>query len=174
MKKILITITAMLAGALVLGFTLPIAAQEINAGSTIQVLFDNGVTPNMEPRQAKSQAQLAEWMKNDLVRVFGRYAKSGFQAKSIEKRNDFKPQSNNYLLAVRIDEYKAGSKAARMIVGYGAGGVTLKIHYELYSGNQKKLLSDDDSIFSGREWINAARKLNENTAKAVTAKLSNK
>ena len=78
------------------------------------------------------------------------------------------------MLTVKITEYRAGSKAARIVVGYGAGGLTLKTHYELSDGGAKAILSKDDSVFSGREWINAARKLNENTAKAVTTELGNK
>jgi len=168
MRKHSIKVAAFLAAVFVLGFICPATA------STIQILFDNGVTANMDARQAKSQERLAEWMEKDLVRVFDRYEKDGFQANLIEKRKDFKAQADSFLLNVKITEYKAGSKAARMIVGYGAGGVTLKIHYELLANGTKSILAQDDSVFSGREWMNAARKLNENTAKAITTKLKNK
>ena len=144
------------------------------AQTTISVLFDDGVTADLSARQAKAQTQLAEWMKADLVRVFARYAKSGYEAQLIEKQQDFKPGPDNYLLNVKITEYKSGSKAARIVVGYGAGGLTLKVHYELSDGGKKEILSKDDSVFSGREWINAARKLNENMAKDVTGKLGSK
>jgi hypothetical protein len=167
MEKRSIILMAFLAVAFVLSAIYPVAAAE----STIYILFDNGVNAAMEARQAKSQTNLAQWMSGDLVRVLGRYAKQGYQANLIEKRQEFKAQPDNYLLTVKITEYKPGSKAARIVVGYGAGGVTLKIHYELFAGN-KSILADDDSIFSGREWINAARKLNENTAKAVIGKLN--
>ena len=110
-------------------------------------------------------------MDKDLVRVFARYAKSGYQAKLIEKRSDFTSGPNDYLLNVKITEYLPGSKAARIIVGYGAGGVTLKIHYELFADGTRSILNKDDSTYSGREWINAARKLNQNIAEAVTAKI---
>ena len=109
-------------------------------------------------------------MKNDLVRVFGRYEKSGFEAKAIDNKQEYKGGADNYLLVVKITDYNPGSKAARMFVGYGAGGVSLKIHYDL-SANGANVLSKDDSVFSGIEWTRAARKLNENTAKAVTTKI---
>jgi hypothetical protein len=168
MSKRSIGVIALFAVVFVLGFAYQAMAAEI------RVLFDNGVNETMDARQAKSQTQLAEWMSDDLVRVFARYAKSGYEAKLIEKRQDFKPQPDNYLLIVKIIKYKAGSKAARMVVGYGAGGVSLEIHYELIADGKNAILSNDDGVFSGREWINAARKLNENTAKAVTVKLSGK
>ena len=174
MKKRLIMAVAFFAVSSVIGFTSPARAAEKSAQTTICVLFDNGVSEDLEARQAKAQTQLSVWMKEDLVRVFARYAKAGCEAKVIEKRQDFKSQPNNYLLTVKITEYRAGSKAARAFVGYGAGGVTLKIHYELFNAGAKAILNKDDAVFSGREWINAARKLNENMAKAVTGELGYK
>ncbi len=169
MRKFLLGLTLIFTLVSVLGLILPAWAAE----KTINVLFDNGVDASLNARQARSQENLANWMAPDLVRVFGRYEKSGYQAKLIEKHKDFAAGADNYLLTVKITDYNPGSKAARIVVGYGAGGVTLKIHYELSNG-ANTILSKDDSVFSGREWINAARKLNENTAKAVTEKLSSK
>ncbi len=171
MKRLLIAGAVFLAVSSVIGLVSPARAGEKSAGKTIYVLMDDGVGENFEARQAKAQRQLGDWMKQDLVRVFGRYAKEGYEAEGIEKRADFKSQPNTYLLSAKIVEYRAGSKATRMFVGYGAGGVTLKIHYELFGAGAKAILSKDDSVFSGREWVNAARKLNENMAKAVTGEL---
>ena len=174
MKKGLIVVTTFLAAAFTIGFVNSVQAVEKSAQITICVLFDNGVNETLEARQAKAQTQVSDWMADDLVRVFARYTKVGYQAKLIEKRKDFSPQPNNYLLTVKIIEYHAGSKAARMFVGYGAGGVSLKIHYELLVDGKNAILTKDDSVFSGREWISAARKLNENMAKAITEKLGKK
>ena len=174
MKKGLIVVTTFLAAAFTIGFVNSVQAVEKSAQITICVLFDNGVNETLEARQAKAQTQVSDWMADDLVRVFARYTKVGYQAKLIEKRKDFSPQPNNYLLTVKIIEYHAGSKAARMFVGYGAGGVSLTIHYELLVDGKNAILTKDDSVFSGREWISAARKLNENMAKAITEKLGKK
>lgn len=174
MKKRLIMIAVFIAAVFTIGFIKPANAVDQSAQKTICILFDNGVSGKLDARQAKAQAQLSDWMDDDLVRVFARYAKAGYQAKVIEKRKDFKPQPNSYLLTVKILEYRAGSKAARMVVGYGAGGVSLNIHYELSADGRKAIISNDDGVFSGREWISAARKLNEKMAKAVTEKLGKK
>ena len=174
MKKQLIMVTAFLAMAFVAGFTKPAKAAEKNKPVTIYVLFDNGVNETLQSRQAKSQAQLSDWMDDDLVRVFARYVKSGYQAKLIKNRNDFTAQPDNYLLSVKITGSSAGSKAARIIVGFGAGGVSLKVHYELFANGKNTFLSKDDQTRSGREWINAARKLNQNIAEAVIKELQNK
>lgn len=174
MKKLLITVSAFIVVAFTIGFVNSANAAEKNDPTTIYVLFDNGVSGNLDARQAKAQTQLSDWMDDDLVRVFARYAKVGYQAKLIENRRDFRPQPNNYLLSVKIIEYRAGSKAARIVVGFGAGGVSLKIHYELFADGRNAIITKDDGVFSGREWISAARKLNENMAKAVTEKLGRK
>jgi Domain of unknown function (DUF4410) len=174
MKKRLITITVFIVVAFIIGFAYPARAVEKSTQITICILFDNGVNETFEARQAKAQTQLSDWMDDDLVKVFARYTKAGYQAKLIEKREDFTPQSNNYLLTVKIIKYQAGSKAARTFVGYGAGGVSLKINYELFANGANAILTNDGGIFSGREWVKAARKLNENMAKAVTEKLGSK
>lgn len=162
---------AFFAVAMVMGFAYPAAAAENNAQKTICILFDNGVNATLNDRQAKSQASLSNWMDNDLVRVFARYTKTGYQAKLIEKLQDFTAQPNNYLLKVKITEYNPGSKAARMVVGFGAGGVSIKIHYDLLANEANTILTKDDSVYSGRDWMIAARKLNQNIAEAVTEKL---
>ncbi len=174
MKRRLIAVSAFIAVALTIGFVHSAKAVEKSAQTTINILFDNGVNDTHDARQAKAQTQVSDWMDDDLVRVFDRYEKSGYQAKLIEKNKDFTPGPNNYLLNVKIINYHAGSKAARMFVGYGAGGVSFKIHYELSADGKKAILTNDDGVFSGREWINAARKLNENMAKAVIGKLDGK
>jgi len=174
MKKQLIMAVVFFTVIFAIGFINPAKAVEQSTQKSISILFDNGVDKTFEARQAKAQTQVSEWMSYDLVRVFARYAKAGYQAKLIEKRKDFSPQLDNYLLMVKVIEYRPGSKAARMMVGFGAGGVSLKVNYELSADGKKAILTNDDAVFSGREWINSARKLNENIAKAVTAKLDRK
>ena len=56
-----------------------------------------------------------------------------------------------------------------MFVGFGAGGVTLKAKLELFDQDRKSMLAKEESCFSGREWRNAARKVNELIAASVTA-----
>jgi hypothetical protein len=174
MKKQLIIVTAFFALAFFVGFAYPAWAVEKNSQVTICILFDNGVNTTLDAGQAKSQASLSDWMANNLVKVFASYTQAGYQAKLIEKREDFTYQPNNYLLTVKIIKYRPGSKAARMVVGFGAGGVSLKIHYELLADSTKAILTQDDQVYSGREWMYAARKLNQNMAGTVIKKLGDK
>ncbi|HNW40164.1 MAG TPA: DUF4410 domain-containing protein [Candidatus Omnitrophota bacterium] len=173
MKKSLVIPAVFLVLTFITGFINPAAAGEENAQKTICVLFDDGVDASLNDRQAQAQADLAKWMNNNLVRVFAHYAKAGFEGKFLQKRQDYKASSDNYLLVVKITDYNPGSKAARIVVGFGAGGSSIKIHYELFAGSNM-ILAKDDSAFSGSGWMAVARKLNKNTAKAVTEKLKNK
>ncbi len=174
MKKRLIAVIVFFALVFTVGFVNSAQAVEKSAQTTISILFDNGVNGTLEARQAKAQTQVSDWMSKDLVRVLARYPKADYQAKLIDKREDFTPHPDSYLIIVKVIEYNAGSKAARIFVGYGAGGVSLKIHYELFTNGKNSILAKDDGVFSGLEWINAARKLNKNIAKAVTEKLGKK
>jgi hypothetical protein len=137
--------------------------------TTINILFDNGITDKLSAAQVKGQNQIGDFMKEDMVRIFERYEKNGYEARLIDKESDYKAQAGSQLLKVKITNYNAGSKAARIMVGYGAGGVKLAIHYDLIADG-KTIVSKDDDVYSGRDWRNAARKLNENTAKAIAGK----
>jgi len=164
MRRVLLSITLMCALVSFGAFAVEKAAI---GKKTIGVVFDNGVTESLDARKAKAYTQVGNWMENDLMRVIARYAKKGYEGKLLGEKNDFKSGENNYLLKVKITNYSSGSKAARMFVGYGAGGVKLDIHYELYAGGEKPIVANDDGVYSGRSWVNAARKLNENMIKDV-------
>jgi len=145
------------------------AADKAAGMTTINILFDNGITDKLSDSQVKAQNQIGDFMKEDMVRVFERYEKNGFTAKLVGKESDYKAQVGNQLLKVKITNYNPGSRAARAVVGFGAGGVKLAIHYDLIADG-KPIVSKDDDVYSGRDWRNAARKLNENTAKAIAGK----
>jgi hypothetical protein len=138
------------------------------ASKNIYVVFDRG-TEGLEATHVRERNQLGDWMDKDLVRVFARYSNKGFEAQLIAKAEDYQAAPGNYLLNVRILEYNAGSKATRMLVGFGAGGMTLKVKIELLDHTGKSLLSKEESCFSGREWRNIARKVNELIAASVTS-----
>jgi hypothetical protein len=140
------------------------------ADKNIQIVFDRGAE-GLDAGHARERNQLGEFMDQDLVRVFARFSKQGYKAQLIGSAAEFKPAPGSYLLNVKITEYNAGSKAARMIVGFGAGGMTLKVKIELLDGAGKSLLGKEESAFSGREWRNIARKVNELTVDSVVGVL---
>lgn len=138
-------------------------------GSVLYVLVDRNINKDMSDNEVRNRTQVGDWMDEDLVRLLD---KKGFQTRLIERESEFKHAAGAYLLIVRITKYNPGSKAARMFVGYGAGSASMKTHYELRGSGSSPILSDDLGVGSGRDWRNVIRKLNEQTIKAVSEKLS--
>mgnify|MGYP001040450658 CR=1 FL=1 len=69
MKKRLIAGTVLFVIAGIIAFANPAKAVAKDVQTTINILFDNGVNETLDARQAKAQAQLSDWMQDDLVRV---------------------------------------------------------------------------------------------------------
>jgi len=139
------------------------------ATGVIYVLTDRNITSDLSARDAKARNDLADWWETDLVNVLSK--RGGFEAKLITDRKEFKNADGSYLLTAKILKYRAGSKAARMVVGFGAGACSMDIHYEFVGKGNKTLLAKDDGVGSGRDWRNVARKLNENMLAAITSTL---
>ncbi len=98
--------------------------------------------------------------------------KAGYAAHLIDRRSEFKPGPENYLLTVKITSYNPGSKAARMTAGYGVGAASMHTHYELHGRGQKTILADDVRAGTGQAWEKAIRKIDVTTIDAVSQKLS--
>jgi hypothetical protein len=138
-----------------------------NKGITMYVLIDRGIEKSYTDYQIKNRDQVGEYMEQDLPYVL---KKSGYNAKLITRRSEYRPAQDTYLLTVRITDYNPGAKAARMFVGYGAGAASMKTHYELHKGSNA-VLKGDPGVGSGRDWRNVIRKINEITVTAVSEKL---
>lgn len=173
----------MLRALIALSLTLPLLASSACGGRAgkaptmpnggpiaIMVHLNRGITPDMPPERVQQMNQLCDWMENDLLAILDdvgyaptRVADPATQA-----------GPGRELLRVTIKNYNAGSKAARMWVGFGAGAATLDSHFELIGEGGATLIAGDPSVASGRDWRNAARKINLQTVEAVNARLSQK
>jgi hypothetical protein len=149
----------LMTGLLLMGATAAIAG-----GNTRVALLLNPGSP------ARQNIQMAERMERDLKNVLER--RGNFTARILRSHDEFKTGANEYLLNVRIVRYNAGSKAARIIVGFGAGTATFDIHYELVGPAGNTLLSKDDGCATSLDWQRLARKMNENILAAVEARLA--
>ena len=139
-------------------------------GSQIAILVynDRGITPDMPPDRVAQIEQLSAWMENDLLTIL---QKTGYAASQIGDPNTASAPGR-YLLRVTLRGYNAGSKAARMFVGFGAGAATLDTHFELLGPDSPApYVVGDPSVGSGRDWRNSARKVNLQTVDAVNARL---
>jgi len=142
---------------------------ESGKGASVYVLIDRGIQKSFTDYQVKNRNQVGEWMEQDLPRVLG---DAGYEAHLIQKRSEFKPGADAYLLTVKITNYNPGAKAARMFVGYGAGAASMETHFELYGKGAKPVVTGDPGVGSGRDWRNVIRKIDELTTNAITEKLS--
>jgi hypothetical protein len=137
----------------------------------INVLMDNNVA-GLDERQTRSQNEIGDFMADDLIRVIARYSKKGFEGKVLADDKGLKMADSQYLLKVKIVKYHAGSTAARMIGGFGAGACSMDVSYELLDSKSKVVLAKDDGVGSAGDWRRVARKLNEKITKAVTEEIN--
>lgn len=145
------------------------AESEAEARKTsIFFLLDRGDPATMNEKQYENRKDVGAYMEKDLVNML---KKKKYEPTLIQKPEDYTPGPGKYLLLVKIVSYNPGSKATRIMVGFGAGATSLDIHYELTGEGAEPLISKDDGVGSSRDWRNCARKLNENMMKEVSEKL---
>ncbi len=133
------------------------------------VIIDRGIEKSYTDYQVRNRNQVGEWMERDLTGLLG---KAGYNVHLIGRRSEYKQAAGAYLLTVKITNYNPGSKAARMMVGYGVGATSMQTRYELFAKGQKSILADDLGVGSGSDWTAVVRKIDVLTVNAVTAKLS--
>ncbi|RPH50241.1 MAG: DUF4410 domain-containing protein [Desulfobacteraceae bacterium] len=140
---------------------------EVSAGkdTKISVMMDVG-DDSLALEKIEQRERLNDWMGRDLVAMF---KKAGYEAALIE--NSGQSKKGTYLLKVTILKYNAGSKAARIVVGFGAVSVGLDTKYELFAPEGNRILSDEHGVGSSLDWTSCARKLNKQTVDAVKKKL---
>ncbi len=132
---------------------------------TLEVYFDR----NSELVNRDQVAQVVGFMEPDLHSIL---LAAGFQLVMSENPETFVPGPNRFLLIIKVVDYKPGSKAARILVGFGAGALVLDTQHLLYRGPKQLLLQGTGSVGSGRDWNHAARKLNLQILRDVNVALS--
>jgi len=135
---------------------------------SLAVLYDRGITEDKTRDQVEQLHQLGEWAERDLMWMLRR---AGYSARQIADRSEFNPSSGEYLLSVRVIKYNPGSKAARILVGFGAGSCSLDRFYELYGDGPEPLLSRDQGVGSSIDYSAVVQKLNQEMIDDVTRAL---
>ncbi|OGP59454.1 MAG: hypothetical protein A2V65_03940 [Deltaproteobacteria bacterium RBG_13_49_15] len=118
----------------------------------------------------KATKQMGAWMEGDIKNVLAR--RGGYNVRIISSRDEFKSGQGEYLVTLKIIRYNPGSKAARIIVGFGAGYASLDIHYELIGPSGNTLISKDDGCATSLDWQRLGRKLNENILAAIQPRIA--
>ena len=116
----------------------------------VQVYVDGGwdQIDTANPNQKSQRNQLVSYLKSETLK---RLNASGYAATGIESASAYNPEGGARMLKVKVDMYNAGSAAARMLVGLGAGAAQLDSHAE-YLDKGKSLFNLPNSIASGRDW----------------------
>ncbi|MDO3379836.1 DUF4410 domain-containing protein [Geoalkalibacter halelectricus] len=134
----------------------------------IYLLADRGIQPDMSNQEVEQLNQVGDFMEKHFL---GLSHKSGYAATLIENKDQFTPGPGKYLLSVKVKRYNPGNKAARILVGFGAGAVSMDTHYQLFAQGPEPVLVADDGVGSSRDWIFVVAKLNEKMLEAVTEKI---
>ena len=142
------------------------AAGTAVTGGEISVLSLRGNTSSMTQDQITELKRVGAWMDRDIIKQLNR---AGYSAKLLKSRSDF--SGSGHLLIIDVDKFKAGNRAARAFVGFGAGGSSLDLNYQLVD-SQKKMISEwKDGVGSSKGGTYCAQTLNRNTIKQLQGKL---
>lgn len=134
----------------------------------IVVYTQKGIQPDMPPDRVSQLEQLGTAMEEDIMAILDN---AGYAVQRVADPSQAQVGTPRYLLSVTVTNYNAGSKAARMLVGWGAGSAKLETHYELKAPDGSVLTVGDTSVASGRDWRNAVRKVNLQTVDAVNVRM---
>ena len=128
------------------------------ASGEISVLSLRGDTSKMTNDQVVELKRVCAWMDRDIIKQLSR---AGYTAKLQKNRSDFK--GPGHLLIIDVDKFRPGNRAARAFVGFGAGGSSLDLKYQLFD-SQKKLVNEwKDGVGSSKGGTYCAQTLNRNT-----------
>jgi len=171
MKKYPIVMYLVLCMLLVAGCARAPRAPLTDTGQKIEimVLSDRGNPAEMSERQYKYRIEVGQYMERDLIK---RLRKSGYEASLINSKEEFEARSGRYLLTVKMVSYNPGSSAARILMGFGAGAASLDNKYEFYGTGPEPIMAWDDGVGTSEHWSRLPRKLNSNTVKRITKKLT--
>lgn len=138
-------------------------------GEAVAVIVEPGLTASMDSTAQGQYHQVADFMREDLV---NRLQRHGYQVEVLRQRKSYTPSSGQHLLAVEIERYNPGSKAARILVGFGAGATSVDIAYTIVHEDGRTLISSTDGVGSSRDWHFCCRALNERLVEALALELA--
>jgi hypothetical protein len=135
----------------------------------ITVLTMNGNLPEQTADQARELQTTLEWMDRDLIKNL---KNSGFRAILIKDMQAYNPEMGK-LLIVDVERFKAGNRAARAFVGFGAGSASLALNYKLLDEKGALLSEWQDGVGSSKGATHCAEILNRKALENVIGLLSN-
>lgn len=130
----------------------------------IELFVERGLEGHDEIGQGQL-TELGDYLERDIT---GRLTEAGYDVAGLGSPEAATPGPGRYLLSIEILEYNPGSKAARVMVGFGAGTASLDLHYELHGEAPPPLISRDYGRASSKDWDDIVRRLDEDIVVHVT------
>jgi hypothetical protein len=131
----------------------------------IWLLFDRGLA-GQTPEKQQQLNQLSEYLERSTVAHF---KDAGYEVMKIKSRDQFHPGPGKFLLMVATVQYNPGNKAARVLVGFGAGGlITLKLEFQLLGEAPEPILAKTHERGSIRDWQFVCQALSKDLVKFTT------
>ena len=150
--------------ALLMFVTFAVAGVSVAVGLSgeMSVLSLRGDTSKLTHDQVVELERVGKWMDRDIIKQLKR---AGFKAKLIKERKDFK--GAGHLLIIDVAKFKAGNRAARAFIGFGAGASSLDLKYNLLDSHGKSLATWNDGAGSSRGGTYCAQTLNRHVIKKL-------
>jgi Domain of unknown function (DUF4410) len=134
----------------------------------VMVTLDRTAPPDTPPDRLQQLQQVSDQFEADLVDVL---RANGYDAAAVAAV-DTPTGPGRYSLRVQILNYNAGSKAARMFVGFGAGSARLDAGFELFGTGGASYVKGTPGVSTSRaDWRHVVRKVNEDIVAAVNVRL---
>ena len=149
---------------LFMAFPMQVLAGSKGSGGEMSVLSLRGDTSNMTRDQVVELERVCTWMDKDIIKQL---KKAGYSPKLLSSRNAF--AGSGHLLIIEVAKFKAGNRAARAFIGFGAGGSSLDLQYNLLDSKGVSVSTWDDGVGSSRGGTYCAQTLNRNVIKKLKA-----
>lgn len=139
------------------------------AAGEVSVLTQTGDTSKMDSDQVAELKRVYTWMDRDIITQL---EQAGYKATLLKDRSEFK--GPGHLLVIGLDKFRAGSQTARILVGFGAGGSSLDLNYQLFDSQKKLVHQWKDGVGSSKGGTYCAQTLNRNAIKKLNNMLTTK
>lgn len=133
----------------------------------ITVLTLDGDVSGLTADQARELGNTVTWMDRDIIKNLN---KAGFRAVLIKSIHDHKAEMGKLLIA-EVERFNAGNRAARALVGFGAGAASLDLRYKLLDERGSTLAEWRDGVGSSKGATYCAETLNKRAVDKVISTL---
>jgi hypothetical protein len=133
----------------------------------IAVLTLEGEMSGLTADQTRELSNTVTWMDRDLIKNLNT---AGFRAVLIKNMHEYKSDMGKLLIA-EVERFNAGNRAARALVGFGAGAASLDLRYKLLDERGGTLAEWRDGVGSSKGATYCAETLNRRAVDKVISTL---